>query len=148
MTFFGDNYDMEQEVSRRGFMCAALATAAGVAISSPSAEAAGAIKVLRDGRVEVNLSKFKALGKIGGAILVGNVKEIPTALVRTGKNSYQGLDLRCTHEGVPTKLVSGNFKCPAHGSEFTKTGAKKIGPAQSGLNKVNTEVSGKTVILG
>jgi cytochrome b6-f complex iron-sulfur subunit len=148
MTFFGDNYDMEQGISRRGFMCAALATAAGVAISSPSAEAAGAIKVLRDGRVEVNLSKFKALGKIGGAILVGNVKSVPTALVRTGKNSYQGLDLRCTHQGVTSKLVSGSFKCPAHGSEFTKTGAVKIGPAQSGLNKVNTEVSGKTVILG
>jgi Rieske Fe-S protein len=148
MTFFGDNYDMEQEISRRGFMCAGLATAAGVAISSPSAEAAGAIKILRDGRVEVNLSKFKALGKIGGAILVGNVKEIPTALVRTGKSSYQALDLRCTHQGVPSKLVSGTFRCPAHGSEFTKTGAVKVGPAEFGLNKINTEVSGKTVILG
>ena len=148
MEFFGDNCRMDNEISRRGFICAALATTAGVAISSPSAEAAGAIKVLRDGRVEVNLSKFKALGKIGGAILVGNVKEIPTALVRTGKTSYQGLDLRCTHQGVTSKLVSGSFKCPAHGSEFTKTGAVKIGPAQSGLIKVNTEVSGKTVILG
>jgi len=139
---------MEKEISRRGFICAGLATATGVVISGNTAEAAGAIKVLRDGRVEVNLSKFKALGKIGGAILVGNVKEIPTALVRTGKTSYQGLDLRCTHQGVTSKLVSGSFKCPAHGSEFTKTGAVKIGPAQSGLIKVNTEVSGKTVILG
>jgi cytochrome b6-f complex iron-sulfur subunit len=139
---------MEKEISRRGFICAGLATATGVVISGNTAEAAGAIKVLRDGRVEVNLSKFKALGKIGGAILVGNVKEIPTALVRTGKSSYQALDLRCTHQGVPSKLVSGTFRCPAHGSEFTKTGAVKIGPAKSGLNKVNTEVSGKTVILG
>jgi cytochrome b6-f complex iron-sulfur subunit len=139
---------MEKEISRRGFICAGLATATGVVISGNTAEAAGAIKVLRDGRVEVNLSKFKALGKIGGAILVGNVKEIPTALVRTGKSSYQGLDLRCTHQQVTSKLVSGSFKCPAHGSEFTKTGAVKIGPAKSGLNKVNTEVSGKTVILG
>jgi Rieske Fe-S protein len=129
MTFFGDNYDMEQEISRRGFMCAGLATAAGVAISSPSAEAAGAIKILRDGRVEVNLSKFKALRKIGGT-------------------SYQALDLRCTHQGVPSKLVSGTFRCPAHGSEFTKTGAVKVGPAEFGLNKINTEVVGKTVILG
>jgi cytochrome b6-f complex iron-sulfur subunit len=139
---------MEKEISRRGFICAGLATATGVVISGNTAEAAGAIKVLRDGRVEVNLSKFKALGKIGGAILVGNVKEIPTALVRTGKSSYQGLDLRCTHQQVTSKLVSGSFKCPAHGSEFTKTGAVKIGPAKSGLNKVNTEVLGKTVILG
>ena len=139
---------MGKEISRRGFICAGLATATGVVISGNTAEAAGAIKVLRDGRVEVNLSKFKALGKIGGAILVGNVKEIPTALVRTGKSSYQGLDLRCTHQQVTSKLVSGSFKCPAHGSEFTKTGAVKIGPAKSGLNKVNTEVSGKTVILG
>ena len=139
---------MGKEISRRGFICAGLATATGVVISGNTAEAAGAIKVLRDGRVEVNLSKFKALGKIGGAILVGNVKEIPTALVRTGKSSYQGLDLRCTHQGVTSKLASGTFKCPAHGSEFTKTGAVKIGPAKSGLNKVNTEVSGKTVILG
>jgi cytochrome b6-f complex iron-sulfur subunit len=139
---------MEKEISRRGFICAGLATATGVVISGNTAEAAGAIKVLRDGRVEVNLSKFKALGKIGGAILVGNVKEIPTALVRTGKSSYQGLDLRCTHQQVTSKLVSGSFKCPAHGSEFTKTGAVKVGPAEFGLNKINTEVSGKTVILG
>ena len=139
---------MEKEISRRGFICAGLATATGVVISGNTAEAAGAIKVLRDGRVEVNLSKFKALGKIGGAILVGNVKEIPTALVRTGKSSYQALDLRCTHQQVTSKLVSGSFKCPAHGSEFTKTGAVKVGPAEFGLNKINTEVSGKTVILG
>ena len=63
-------------------------------------------------------------------------------------NSYQGLDLRCTHQQVTSKLVSGTFKCPAHGSVFTKTGAVKIGPAQTGLNKINTEVVGKTVILG
>ena len=139
---------MEKEISRRGFICAGLATATGVVISGTTVEAAGGISILRDGRVQVDLSKYKVLSKVGGALMVGNVKNIPTALVRTGKNSYQGLDLRCTHQGVPTKLVSGNFKCPAHGSEFTKTGAKKIGPAQSGLNKVNTEVSGKTVILG
>jgi Rieske Fe-S protein len=145
---FGDNYDMEKEIGRRGFICAGLATAAGVVISSPSAEAAGGIRILVDGRVEVQLSKIKALAKIGGVFLVGTVKEIPTALVRTGKNSYQGLDLRCTHAGVTSKLVSGTFKCPAHGSEFTKTGALKIGPAKIGLNKVKTEVVGKNVILG
>ncbi len=139
---------MDNQISRRGFICAGLATAAGVAISAPPAEAAGGIIILRDGRVEVEISKFKALAKIGGALLVGNVNNIPTALVRTGKNSYQGLDLRCTHQGVTSKLISGSFKCPAHGSEFTKTGAVKIGPAQVGLNKINTEVAGKTVILG
>jgi cytochrome b6-f complex iron-sulfur subunit len=139
---------MENQISRRGFICVGLTTAAGVAISAPSAEAAGGISILRDGRVEVELSKFKVLAKIGGALLVGNVNNIPTALVRTGKNSYQGLDLRCTHQGVTSKLISGSFKCPAHGSEFTKTGAVKIGPAQTGLNKITTEVTGKTVILG
>ena len=139
---------MEKEISRRGFICAGLATATGVVISGISAEAAGKLKILRDGRVQIDVSKFKVLAKIGGVLSVGNVKSIPTALVRTGKNSYQGLDLRCTHQQVTSKLVSGSFKCPAHGSEFTKTGAVKVGPAQIGLNKVKTEVSGKTVILG
>ena len=139
---------MEKGISRRGFICAGLATATGVVISGISAEAAGKLKILRDGRVQIDVSKFKVLAKIGGVLSVGNVKSIPTALVRTGKNSYQGLDLRCTHQQVTSKLVSGSFKCPAHGSEFTKTGAVKVGPAQSGLNKVKTEVSGKTVILG
>ena len=139
---------MEKGISRRRFICAGLATATGVVISGISAEAAGKLKILRDGRVQIDVSKFKVLAKIGGVLSVGNVKSIPTALVRTGKNSYQGLDLRCTHQQVTSKLVSGSFKCPAHGSEFTKTGAVKVGPAQSGLNKVKTEVSGKTVILG
>jgi Rieske Fe-S protein len=139
---------MEKGISRRGFICAGLATATRVVISGTSAEAAGKLKILRDGRVQIDVSKFKVLAKIGGVLSVGNVKSIPTALVRTGKNSYQGLDLRCTHQQVTSKLVSGSFKCPAHGSEFTKTGAVKVGPAQSGLNKVKTEVSGKTVILG
>ena len=139
---------MEKGISRRGFICAGLATATGVVISGTSAEAAGKLKILRDGRVQIDVSKFKVLAKIGGVLSVWNVKSIPTALVRTGKNSYQGLDLRCTHQQVTSKLVSGSFKCPAHGSEFTKTGSVKVGPAQSGLNKVKTEVSGKTVILG
>ncbi len=129
-------------------MCAGLATAAGVVISGPSADAAGKLKILRDGRVQIDVSKFKVLAKIGGVLSVGSVKSIPTALVRTGKNSYQGLDLRCTHQQVTSKLVSGSFKCPAHGSEFTKTGAVKVGPAEFGLNKIKTEVVGKTVILG
>ncbi len=148
MTIFWDNYDMEKEISRRGFICSGFAAAVGVAISGPPAEATGGISILRDGRVEVKLLKFKVLSKIGGVLSVGNVKNVPTALIRTGKKSYQALDLRCTHQGVTSKLVSGTFKCPAHGSEFTKTGAVKIGPAQLGLNKINTEVIGKTVILG
>lgn len=139
---------MEKEISRRGFICAGLVTATGVVVSGTLAEAAGKLKILRDGRVEVDVSKFKALTKIGGVVLVGAVKNIPTALVRTGKNSYQGLDLRCTHQQVTSKLVSGTFKCPAHGSEFTKTGAVKVGPATSELAKVKTEVVGKTVLLG
>lgn len=139
---------MGKEISRRGFICAGLATAAGVVITSVSAEAAGGINIMRDGRVEVKLSKYKVLSKIGGVLLVGDVKNVPTALVRTGKNSYQGLNLICTHAGVTSKLESGLFKCPAHGSEFTKTGAVKVGPATNELAKVKTEVVGKSVILG
>ena len=80
MEFFGDNCRMNNEISRRGFICAALATATGVAISGTSAEAAGGISILRDGRVEVDLSKYKVLSKVGGALMVGNVKNSPTAL--------------------------------------------------------------------
>ncbi len=65
---------MGMEISRRGFICAGLATAAGVVISGPSADAAGGIRILVDGRVEVELSKIKALSKIGGVFLVGTVK--------------------------------------------------------------------------
>ena len=46
---------MEKEISRRRFICAGLATATGVVISGNTAEAAGGISILRDGRVEVDL---------------------------------------------------------------------------------------------
>lgn len=139
---------MENDISRRGFICAGIAGAAGAVIGLPTAQAAGSITIQSDGRVKVDPSKFKALSKVGGVVVVGMVKEIPSALIRTGKKSYQGIDLRCTHQDITTKLISGSFQCPAHGSEFTKAGIYIAGPAEGNLRSVKIEVVGKFIFLG
>ena len=133
-------------VSRRTMLaatCGLLLLGVGTA---PPAAASSAVKTLPDGRLSVRVARVPELARVGGAVSIGNAKGVPVAVVRTS-NGYRAISLRCPHQGVTVKRDETGWICPAHGSEFTKTGAVKIGPAKNELNKVNTEVSGKTVIL-
>ena len=60
----------------------------------------------------MTVAKLRGLSMVGGAVLLGNVKDIPTAVVSTGASSYRALNLKCTHHGVPVTMVNGQWSCP------------------------------------
>ena len=137
--------------SRRTFLigaCGLLAAGLGTALLADDAEAATGIKRKANGQVDVTVAEVRALNKVGGAVLLGNVKGVPTAVVRTGQNTYQALNLRCTHQGVPVSLKGGQWSCPAHGSAFAIDGSVTGGPAQTSLVTVKSTLNKGVLTVG
>lgn len=140
------------EINRRNFLCGALLTALGT--STAGIESAGAVtgvKKLSDGSIEVTPAQVKALAKVGGVVILGDVNGAPAALVRSSAKRYLALDLRCTHAGVTVKPEGSGFYCApmqgGHGSAFTRTGAVSQGPAESPLSKLTVTTKGKKLIV-
>ena len=137
--------------TRRTFLlgaCGVLAAGLGTALLPDDAQAATGIKRKANGQVEVTVAKVRGLSKVGGAVLLGNVKDIPTAVVRTGASSYRALNLRCTHQGVPVALQNGQWSCPAHGSQFDLDGAVTNGPANRPLAAVPSRFANGVLTVG
>jgi len=112
------------------------------------AQAAPGIKRLPDGRVQVQVNRVPGLRQINGMVNLGNVKGIPTAIVRTGTNRYKALNLRCTHQGVPVVADGNNWLCPAHGSMFARDGALERGPAMRPLATVPARLAKGVLTVG
>lgn len=128
--------------SRRQFlatMCgAAVLAVAGPALLADEAQAASGIKRRKDGSVVITVARVPSLQKVGSRVLLGTVKGAPVAVIRTGADSFEALNLRCTHQGVTVNPDSIGWLCPAHGSQFALDGALVQGPAQSSLATVRT----------
>ena len=139
------------DLPRRDFLvgvCGLVGLGLGAALLTDDAAAADGITRLPDGRIEVAVSKVPALSKVGGAVLLGNVKGVPTAVVRTGNTAYRALDLRCTHQGVPVKQSGSQWLCPAHGSTFALDGAVRMGPAIASLARVKSRFAKGKLTVG
>ena len=129
-------------------LCGIALVAAGASTAQAAPAPSNAIKELKGGRVKVALKKVPSLRKVGGVATIGNVRGVPTAVVRTGKKTYLALDLRCTHQGF-TVMESGNgFRCPAHGSMFTDTGQKVSGPAAGPLRQIRSRRKKRALFVG
>jgi cytochrome b6-f complex iron-sulfur subunit len=65
-------------------------------------------------------------------------------IARIQGDEFVALRRACTHEGTAVNYQSSkqNFRCPNHGSEFSKSGAVQIGPATKPLKLYNTELKG------
>jgi len=142
---------MDNDLSRRGFICGALAlavTGMDTALLAEGAQAASGVKVLKSGKVEVTIAKVPALAKVGGAALVGNVKGVPVALVRISAQGFKALNLICRHQGATVELNGTKWVCPRHGSEYALNGALQIGPSTKPLLALPAKVTKKTVTIG
>ncbi|MEZ5118231.1 MAG: Rieske (2Fe-2S) protein [Candidatus Nanopelagicales bacterium] len=128
--------------------CALLAVGLGEALLADDAEAATGVTRLPDGRVQVQVGKVRALRKVGGSVLLGTVKGVPTAVVRTAKFRYAVLDLRCTHQGTTVRRTSSTWTCPNHGSQFALNGTLRRGPAESALRKVRARLANGVLTVG
>lgn len=64
-------------------------------------------------------------------------------------SAFTAVQVACTHQGnsIGYNAGQGIFICPAHGSEFSKTGAVVMGPAMSPLQKYNVVVTGTALTV-
>ncbi len=67
----------------------------------------------------------------------------------TAASSFTAVQVACTHQGTAINFstTQGNFICPNHGSQFTRTGAVINGPATSDLKKYTISISGNTMTV-
>jgi len=66
--------------------------------------------------------------------------EYPICVYRFSENEYKALLMKCTHQGTELQVFGDRLQCPAHGSEFTNTGAVQNGPADTALRTFNVSV--------
>lgn len=107
-----------------------------------AAAVAGTGVAQASGTLRVQLSKYPALKKVGGAALVGSLNGVPVAVVRTGRSRYVALDRRCPHAGGIVSQSGNQWVCPLHQSRFDIDGDKVSGVTPSGLTRLNASVSG------
>jgi len=59
--------------------------------------------------------------------------QFPVCVYRITNETYHALWMKCTHQGTELHVFGDKLQCPAHGSEFTNTGAVQNGPAAEHL---------------
>ena len=71
--------------------------------------------------------------------------QFPICVYRLSENDYRALWMKCTHQGTELHVFGDRLQCPAHGSEFTTTGAVQNGPAADPLRSFSVTVSETTL---
>ena len=63
--------------------------------------------------------------------------------------SFTAVQVACTHQGTAIAYNAGQhrFICPAHGSEFSNTGAVLVGPAALPLREYTVEINNTTLTV-
>jgi Rieske Fe-S protein len=86
----------------------------------------------------VPLSEFEFLKKdqlqFRNYLVVQNDQLLyPVGVYRLSSTNYTALWMRCTHQGTELQAFGDKLHCPAHGSEFNKSGGVENGPAENPL---------------
>ena len=138
----------ESTLSRRSLLCGLAVLTLG--LLPDTAIAAGNVKVLSNGKVEVLISKNTALRKVGGVVQFQDRNGRSLALVRTSNavNGFKALNLSCTHEGVTVGLSGGKWVCPEHRAEFALNGKVQAKPAERVLGTVAIKATRTKVTVG
>jgi Rieske Fe-S protein len=138
----------ESTLSRRSLLCGLAVLTLG--LLPDTAIAAGNVKVLSNGKVEVLISKNTALRKVGGVVQFQDRNGRSLALVRTSNavNGFKALNLSCTHEGVTVGLSGGKWVCPEHRAEFALNGKVQAKPAERDLGTVAIKATRTKVTVG
>jgi len=81
--------------------------------------------------------------KIAGGVIVVRLSQGNTS------SAFTAVQLACTHQGVSVAYnnTQGKFVCPAHGSEFDKSGAVLKGPAATALKEYKVNINANTLAV-
>lgn len=69
----------------------------------------------------------------------------PIYLRKINESEYSAVWMECTHQGAELSAHGDYLTCPAHGSEFDKSGQVTQGPAEHNLRKFKTMVEGQYI---
>ena len=102
---------------------------------------------VQDNAMTLPVSSFKLVSGNGTTYAPFVVAEneslrYPICVYRTDDTTYNALWMRCTHRGTELRAYGDRLYCPAHGSEFTKSGAVQNGPADEPLKTFDVTVDG------
>jgi cytochrome b6-f complex iron-sulfur subunit len=88
------------------------------------------------------------LANIGDSTVQHGVILVRIAAGNT-ESAFTAVQVACTHQGnsIGYNAGQGIFICPAHGSEFSKSGVVVLGPAASPLQKYNVLIDGNTLTV-
>lgn len=73
-------------------------------------------------------------------VVQNSALQYPICVYRISSAEYQALLMKCTHQGTELDVFGDRLQCPAHGSEFTKSGTVQNGPAESNLRTFPVQV--------
>jgi len=139
-------------VSRRNVLCGALLAGLGLSIGAlpERADAATGIKVLPNKKIQVTLSAYKQLAKVGGSIILplNDGSELGIVRTKSGVNGFAALSLTCPHNFATVNEVGNQWVCPAHGSTFALDGKLEMGPARQGLSPYPIKATAKYLTIG
>jgi Rieske Fe-S protein len=69
------------------------------------------------------------------------------AVQKSSDNSYQALLMQCTHQENQLTPTGNGYTCSLHGSQFSRDGHVKKGPAENPLKQYTTSVNQSQVII-
>lgn len=78
-------------------------------------------------------------------VVQNNALQYPICVYRLSETEYQALLMKCTHQGTELQVFGDRLQCPAHGSEFTKSGAVQNGPAEADLRTFPVQIEQQTL---
>jgi Rieske Fe-S protein len=99
--------------------------------------------------LQVPLDAFESSeGEYRSYIIARNeTLQYPIYIKRTSATDYTASLMRCTHKGVELQVAGEKLTCPAHGSQFTTTGAVIEGPADKNLKTYPVSINGETLVI-
>jgi Rieske Fe-S protein len=95
--------------------------------------------------LKVLLTEFSADKKY--VVLKPEQLNFPIYLYQVTPTAYTAVWMECTHQGAELSAHGEVLTCPAHGSEFDKTGIVLQGPAQNNLRKFKTKIDHQYVFI-
>lgn len=80
-------------------------------------------------------------------VIENEILQFPICVYRISSEEYKALWMQCTHQGNELQVFGDMLQCPAHGSEFTRTGAVQNGPADMSLKTFPVTIANDKLMI-
>ncbi len=135
---------------RRAFLRASCSAGAAVLWGLPAActVPVRSHRVAFTERIAVPLARFPELDRPGGVVKIADRDSRRALYVRRLEDGgYLAVSAICTHQGCVVRSTGNGFRCPCHGSAYTRDGRVVNGPATRPLTTFAVERAGDEVIV-